>query len=69
MEYKTNVEINLERPLEFAGSASEKLEGFIQFLTAQGFVVPGSVEIDEVTGHVKIKATEALLQYAEKYLK
>lgn len=69
MEYKTNVEINLERPLELAGSDSEKLEGFIQFLTAQGFVVPGSVEIDTATGHVKIKATEALLQYAEKYLK
>ena len=64
-----NVEINLERPLKAHVSDNEKLEGLIQFLTTQGFVVPGSVEIDETSGHVKIKATEALLQYAEKYLK
>ncbi|NLB22029.1 MAG: hypothetical protein GX833_02045 [Clostridium sp.] len=69
MEYKMNVEINLERPLKAHVSDNEKLEGLIQFLTTQGFVVPGSVEIDETSGHVKIKATEALLQYAEKYLK
>lgn len=69
MEYKMNVEINLERPLKAHVSNNEKLESLIQFLTTQGFVVPGSVEIDETSGHVKIKATEALLQYAEKYLK
>ena len=69
MKYKMNVELNLERPLKANLSDNEKLEGFIQFLTTQGFIVPGSVEIDETSGHVKIKATEALLQYAEKYLK
>lgn len=69
MEYKMNVEINLERPLKTHVSDNEKLAGLIQLLTSQGFIVPGSVEIDESSGHVKIKATEALLQYAEKYLK
>lgn len=69
MDYKLNVEINLERPLQADVTDNEKIRGFVEYLTGQGYVVPGSVEIDSATGHVKIRATEALLQYAEKYLK
>ena len=69
MEYKMNVEIDLERPLEADVSENEKITGLIQFLTQQGYVVPDSVEIDPATGHVKLKVTEALLLYAEKFLK
>lgn len=69
MENKLFVEVTTERPLSADLADNDKIDGFVQYLVANGYVVPGSVEIDPANGKVKFKATEALVQYAEKYLK
>ncbi|MFZ2256957.1 MAG: hypothetical protein WAV55_02305 [Clostridiaceae bacterium] len=67
MSYKLIVEINTERPIA-ALADNDKLKGLAQYLEDQGFVMPGSIEIDATTGRAKVKATDQLIQYIEKYL-
>lgn len=69
MENRLFVEVTTERPMSADLTDNAKLDGFVQYLVNSGYVVPGSVEIDPASGKVKFKATEALIQYAEKYLK
>lgn len=69
MEYKMNVEVTLERPLNAQLSDNEKMDGLIQYLVAQGMVEPGSVVWDPANGKASMKVTEAALQFAEKYVK
>ena len=68
MSYKLIVEINTERPIAAALADNDKLKGLAQYLEDQGFVMPGSIEIDATTGRAKVKATDQLIQYIEKYL-
>ena len=69
MEYKMNVEITLERPLNADLTENEKMDGLIQYLVAQGMVEPNSVVWDPAGGKARLKVTEAALQFAEKYVK
>ena len=69
MEYKLTVEINTERPIAADLDDNDKIRGFAEYLVREGYVVPGTVEIDAATGKARFKATEAMLQYIEKYLK
>lgn len=68
MEYKLIVEINTERPIAADLDDNEKISGFVDYLVAQGYVVPGTAELDAANGHAKIKVTETLIQLMEKYL-
>ena len=68
MEYKLTVEINTERPINADLDDNDKIKGFVEYLVSQGYVVPESVEIDPASGTAKIKVTEQLIQFIEKYL-
>ncbi len=69
MEHKLTIEINTERPLAADLDDNDRIQGFVDYLTAQGYVVPGTAQIDAKAGTAKIKVTESLVQYIEKYLR
>lgn len=68
MDYKLTVEINTERPINAELNDNDKIRGFAEYLVAQGYVAADSIEIDATSGNVKVKATDQLIQYIEKYL-